>query len=127
MFQKHLTCFRNMGFWHTGRSIDAFCRLIFTISTASYGSSITGLAAMSILCYINVASPIVRPKPSKWKTLVRISAIWFVWFINAAPGHTLNLSGAKKIPICIVRNGLFDNFFLFSFSFIVLLHVFVIG
>ena len=106
---------------------DAFCRINFTISTASYGSSIAGLAAMSILCYINVASPIVRPKPPKWKTLIRISANWFVWFIIAAAGHTLNLSGARKIPICIVRNGLFDNFFLFSLSVIVLLHMFVIG
>ena len=27
MFPKHLTCFRNMGFWHTGRSIGA-CLLV---------------------------------------------------------------------------------------------------
>ena len=106
---------------------DAFCRIIFTISTASYGSSITGLAVMSILCYMNVRSPIVRPKPPTWKTLVRISAIWFVWLIIAALGRTLNLSGSEIIPRCVVRNGMFDKYFIFSLSVIVFLHMVVIG
>ena len=106
---------------------DAFCRIIFTMLTASFGSSVTGLAAMSILCYINVASTIVRPKPPKWKTLVRISAIWFIWFIIGALGRTLNLSGSEVIPRCVGSNGMFDNYFLFSLSVIVFLHMFVIG
>ena len=34
MFPKHLTCFRNMWFWHTGRSIGAATDCTLSLTTA---------------------------------------------------------------------------------------------
>ena len=53
MFPKHLSCFRNMWFWHTGRSIDANslmspnqCRRIFTLISESFSNVAIGYARL---------------------------------------------------------------------------------